>query len=140
MAINSAQLKLFLAALATGSDPMGLIVVKGDAKKFELPNSGMKWICVSSDDSFVDALERAAAGNSWLRIDMVRPDVSGPEHTALRSLVATRHFDVVQSDGSVSNVRFPNGKAVVVVIPEHLLDSVTIPNFLNLFGPVLREE
>lgn len=146
MTFDTSKLQNFLSALAIDESHMGLIVTDGEPQSIVLPSLsvGMASTDLSAEtdpESVFSLLRDCAKRERWCRLNVLEsPALSGNIYNQLRLLSTTGHLDMVLGtpDGKEKNILWPSGAKIVVVVNARVLDQITIPTFLNLFGPVLR--
>ena len=148
MPISKTQLNDFLVALSVDRGNLGLIVTAGDAGALivDLPNGTFERTEIGKDadpEQTIASLLAVAKNKHWCRLDHKDGELSGRVYNQLRALGTSGHLQIVNPPGKEKNMidmLWPAESKVLVVISRASLEKITVSTFLNLFGPILREE
>ena len=145
MAFDQIKLENFLSALAIDHGHLGLVVTDGEVGTVALPliKNGLASIDLDAQtdpDAVLSLLLDCAKRSRWCRLNLVDGSLPGRVYNQLRNLSVTGHLDVAQigAKGMGQEVRWPAEAKVVLVANSAILEQISVPTFLNLFGPVLR--
>jgi len=143
---TSEQLQTFLQALAVDRGHLGLVVTKADPRPLDLrmPDVGMSSLdldAATDPEAAVSLLFNAAHEGGWVRLNLVDGSLPGRLYNQLRLISTSGHLDAAMRGqaGNVQELRWPGTSKVIVVASQKALDKISVPTFLNLFGPILRE-
>jgi hypothetical protein len=146
MPLSNPQLQNFIAALAVDRGCLGLVVTASEVAALALPfpKGKIGHATVGSDadpEDAITALLGAAQDTRWCRLDLVDGNLPGRVYNQLRMLATSGHLQIVNPaiEVGMTDVRWPVEAKIVVVISQASLDAMTVPAFLDLFGPILRE-
>lgn len=141
------QLEQFFQALAIDRGHLGLVVVNKDAKRVSLPGPAKDAVVVNvSETSDAEAvlamLMDCAKQKKWLRLNLASGALSGRLYNQLRNISTMGRIQAGQvgAAGDMVELRWPNEAKIVIVATQASLNKLAIPTFLNLFGPIVREE
>lgn len=139
MSYSPEQISTFISALQHGQDPIGLIVHsdQSDTLVFsDLPKMSPIDLTGDIDPSNVfEHIFDCAQSSTWCRINVLDSNIAGNTYNLLRVIATTGH---VQDTSVDTNILWPQTAKILVVISQEILEHISIPTFLNLFGPVLR--
>ncbi|MEI7742101.1 MAG: hypothetical protein WCJ29_06450 [bacterium] len=137
MKFTEAQLTFFMEALASGGG-LGLIVAD-EIPMLPKVKAVVSRLAVEAPSEVLEALRRVAEKGEWLELDVRDANFPHEVYNVLRQISSVQRFDVRDvATGELVSVRWPKSCAVIVMVSASALESVAIPNFLELFGPVLR--
>ena len=139
MAFTNDTLAAFTRALAIDRGHLGLIITSGDPGLLTLPApaDAAEIIALTVDtdpESVLDRLVACASEGRWCRIHLLDGALPGRVYNQLRTIATTGH--ATARDGT--DVRWPDAVGIVVMIAQGAEQHITVPTFLDLFGPVLR--
>jgi hypothetical protein len=138
MEYTSEQLSTFLRALTIDRGHLGLLVTKGDPGDVVVtaPADGADVIALSEDtdaESVLDRLAVCAHEARWCRLHLLDGTLPGRVYNQLRSIATTGHGEARGKD-----FLWPDVAKIVVCVSEETEAKISVPTFLNLFGPILR--